>query len=280
MADIEQADIPKAYYAVIPANIRYDSEVPPNAKLLYGEITALCNQKGFCWASNDYFAKLYGCSKQSVSRWIGLLKSRGYISIEMVYREGSKEIENRYIQICEYPMLKNKDTPILKNAKDNNTFSFNNTVNKKVSKKDSFNEIIDRYLSPDGESVRFKDHAERRELLQEWLKVRKAKRSAMTDRAIQMNIEKLEKTAKDSGMSVTDYLKEVICRGWAAFYVIKSYAGNQQKGRKEIVPNWCNDEYEEMVQSHTPVYKKKPKTAADDESIRAKAEAIKQKLST
>lgn len=262
MSDVDQTDVQKAYYAVIPANVRYDNDVPPNAKLLYGEITALCNQKGFCWASNDYFAKLYGCSKSSVSRWIRLLKSKGYISIKIVYREGSNEIENRYIQICEYPILKNEYTPIRKNAKDNNTSSFNNTVNKEERKKNSFDEIIDRYLSPDGESVRFKDCTKRRELLQEWLKVRKAKRAVMTDRTIEMNIEKLDETAQDSGMSVVDYLKEVIRRGWAAFFVIKSDDGNQKKGPKETVPNWCTDEYEEMVQNHTPVYKKKPKTVA------------------
>lgn len=97
---------------------------------------------------------------------------------------------------------------------------------KKESK--SFDAIIDRYLYPDGQSVRFEDHDKRRELLQEWLKVRKAKRAAMTDSAIQMNIDKLDKLACESRMSVVEYLSEVICRGWAAFYVINNYSRPQK----------------------------------------------------
>lgn len=57
-----------AYYAVIPATIRYDSRISANAKLLYGEITALCNEKGFCWATNGYFSELYNVSSRSIQR--------------------------------------------------------------------------------------------------------------------------------------------------------------------------------------------------------------------
>lgn len=60
-------------------------------------------------------------------------------------------------------------------------------------------------------------------LLGEWLKVRKAKRAALTDSAIQLNLEKLNRLARESNLSVNDYLKEVICRGWQAFYPIKEY---------------------------------------------------------
>ena len=64
------------------------------------------------------------------------------------------------------------------------------------------------------------------ELLYEWLKVRKAKRAAMTDKAIELNLNKLDKLAKESGLPVKIYLQEVICRGWQAFYPINNYASN------------------------------------------------------
>ena len=121
-------DSKKSYYAVIPANVRYDESIPPNAKLLYGEITALCNAEGYCWASNKYFAELYGVSISSIKRWIKLLIDRGYITSRLIYKEGSKEIDTRWVQICTEGSIKNEPTSGIKNEPDNNT-SINNTIN-------------------------------------------------------------------------------------------------------------------------------------------------------
>lgn len=69
------------YYAVIPANVRYDSELTPTAKLLYGEITSLCDREGYCWATNNYFSKLYKTSDKTITRNLNLLEQKGYINI-------------------------------------------------------------------------------------------------------------------------------------------------------------------------------------------------------
>ena len=88
------------YYSIIPASVRYDKELTPNAKLLYAEITSLLQMNGVCYASNKYFSELYGKNKVTVSRWIKELRERGYISVSYTYKEGSNEIANRYIQKC------------------------------------------------------------------------------------------------------------------------------------------------------------------------------------
>lgn len=119
----------KSYYAIIPANVRYDKELTPNAKLLYGEITALCNEKGYCWANNSYFAELYKVSKVSVSKWISSLEKKYYISTEIIYKEGSKEILHRYIRIVNDLSKKSLIPPVKEKLKDNTTVSFNNTSN-------------------------------------------------------------------------------------------------------------------------------------------------------
>ena len=129
----------KGYYAIIPANVRYDKRITPNAKLLYGELTALSNEKGYCWAGNQYFSDLYEVSKQSISSWIGQLRDAGYIAVQLEYKEGTKEILNRYIRILDDPIQnilmtppRNFDEGIQENLKDNNTVNTtsNNTINK------------------------------------------------------------------------------------------------------------------------------------------------------
>lgn len=87
------------YYAIIPANIRYDNNLKANEKLLYGEITALCSATGECWASNEYFANLYNKSKDTISDWVSNLKKNGYINIEIIRNLDTKEIIKRIIMI-------------------------------------------------------------------------------------------------------------------------------------------------------------------------------------
>lgn len=88
------------YYAIIPAGVRYDKQLPQGAKLLYGEITALTNKNGYCWASNDYFAKLYSVSIGTIKSWLKCLEDNSYIRRVIKYKSGSKEVEQRFISLA------------------------------------------------------------------------------------------------------------------------------------------------------------------------------------
>lgn len=132
-----EKQIQKNFYAIIPAFVRYDKDLQPNAKLLYGEITALTNEKGFCWAENEYFANLYNVSKTSISKWISSLIKKQYITSEIVYKQGTKEIEHRYLRIVGGGIEEKLNTPIEEKLKDNNT-SNNNTL--KEINKESFSD--------------------------------------------------------------------------------------------------------------------------------------------
>lgn len=165
------------------------------------------------------------------------LKKRGYITVtkQMPGTTQSGRIEYVY-DIYETPRVENQgvekqgveNLPIenqpLENqgqlsTEESNT-EVSSTDNKKKERKSarSFDAIINNYT----------ESLSTRELLGEWLQNRKAKRAAMTDNAIKRNIDKLDEYARESHMSVDDYLSDVIRRGWQAFYPIKNYQGYQR----------------------------------------------------
>ena len=118
------------YYSIIPAEVRYDTDLKDKAKLLYGEITSLSDKNGYCYATNKYFAELYEVSTTTISLLINNLVNKGYVEREIIYKEGTKEILNRYLRIVKGGYLRNFKEGYLKKVKDNNT-SINNTSNNK-----------------------------------------------------------------------------------------------------------------------------------------------------
>jgi len=142
------------YYSVIPADVRYDKDLKDKAKLLYGEISALSNQYGYCYATNKYFADLYNVSSTTISLLIKDLSDKGYIETEIIYKEGTKEILNRYLRIIKGGYLTNLKEGYLRKVKDNNinnnNTSMNNIyINNNISSSLISNNIYD-YLQDNG----------------------------------------------------------------------------------------------------------------------------------
>lgn len=117
-------DIKANYFAIIPASIRYNKELKFGERLMYGEITALSNKEGYCYAKNKYFADLYNVSQSTISRWISHLAELNNIDVQIIRNDKKEIIERRiyikdapYVQNCTYPYTKNNQYPICKKAK-------------------------------------------------------------------------------------------------------------------------------------------------------------------
>lgn len=78
MAEIESP----SYWAVLPAPVRYDKALSPSARILYAEISSLTHETGYCYASNDYFCRLYKLSERTIARLLRELEAGGHIRIE------------------------------------------------------------------------------------------------------------------------------------------------------------------------------------------------------
>lgn len=171
--------------------------------------------------------------KESVTNALCELEQFGYLTRTKATDEKGRFAGYEY-NIFESPQATKPQTenPLTENPSTDNPPQLNtnkyitkelNTKNKKKESKSSFNDIIVEYAK----TLDYEIRAEVTDLLIEWLKVRKAKRAALTDRAIQINIDKLNALAAQSGMNIPAYLREVICRGWAAFYPINTYGNNK-----------------------------------------------------
>ena len=142
---IEQEELEQeyesSYFLMLTIDVLADQRLTDLQKLLYAAITGLCRSRGYCWASNAYFEKLFNKKNTQISTGISKLVELGYIKREIVYKK--KEIENGEIittkQIAyrklsiilnsvnqNTPILENQNTPILENQKEINNNLINN----------------------------------------------------------------------------------------------------------------------------------------------------------
>lgn len=208
------------YYAIIPANVRYDKRLCPNAKLLYGEISALCNKKGFCWANNNYFEELYQVGKRTIQKWIASLVECGYIYCNFRYYENSKVVSDRCLSIIEccgnsYPMNINsypyekKDIGGYEKKDTYNNTSINNTSNKE-RKKDGYNLIINSYTQNPNLII----------TILEFIKMRNLIKKPLTDKGLKLIINRLDRLAENDEDKI-HILEQSIESCWQGIYPLK-----------------------------------------------------------
>ena len=103
-------------YVVIPARVFFDREITDRARLLYGLISNMCNQRGSCWAKNATLARfLGGAADSTVRRLLKELKDHGYIRVED--DDGGANVRKIHLadSLPVYP-LKNERVPAQKSA--------------------------------------------------------------------------------------------------------------------------------------------------------------------
>lgn len=175
------------FIAYLPSKVRYDNSLPFGARIIYAEISALCNAKGYCWASNKYFADLYNNSKDTISRWIADLEKQGYIKCFVSQEEGNSRkiylVNSSLDYLPEEMPLRQKESEVSvkmpkgsrqksregigKNAEhnsiDNNILNnINNTVNANAQQQASSNNLRPSTL----EEEPLKEKAHRADVLQ------------------------------------------------------------------------------------------------------------------
>lgn len=124
-----------SYYAIIPSTVRYDNRLKSAERLLYGEITALIGKDGYCFASNTYFAKLYGVIPGTISRYISHLNELGYIKVDII-KKPNNEITERRIYITDISCKK-----ILHNSYEQNCLYPKQNCTYAISKTEQHTEI-------------------------------------------------------------------------------------------------------------------------------------------
>jgi DNA-binding MarR family transcriptional regulator len=156
-------DIQPGFWSVTPASVRYHEKLSMGAKHLYGEITALCNKQGYCWAKNEYFANLYKRDIRTIQRWVSSLEKQGFISTErgdknyrFIYLTNIGSDKNVMVSMTKMSPYHDKNVVIppstlYKNNTINNTKNkeenFLKKISKRVGKTQSLEESIKDLLS-------------------------------------------------------------------------------------------------------------------------------------
>lgn len=115
----------------MPNEVVKDEKLSDKGKIVYSIILAL-SKNNDCIISNSYISELLNITKTQVSRIINTLKKDGYIEVELIHKENSKEIAMRKcIPVNKYvnTYKQNSSLPIDGNVKEiiyNNKINYNN----------------------------------------------------------------------------------------------------------------------------------------------------------
>ena len=237
---MEEKNTPN-YFGILPANVRYDKKLKPMEKILYTEITALANSKGYCYATNSYFANLYDVHKNTVGTWINKLEKLGYLKSKIIYEKGTKNIKERQLFIVDpinknidtyqqkdcnpinekidTPINEKIDTPINEKIEDNNT-RYNNTRynnKKEINKEKNVTENLLDYIET------LEIDSEKKKIFKEWVEYKKEKNQYKNTKSIDILIKRF---VKYSVQELRDIVEKSIMNNYSGIFEPKEGVNN------------------------------------------------------
>lgn len=209
-----------------------------NEAIMIGELSAEYNyyrqigeitEDGLFYSTVENIKKNTSLSKHQQLKALKHLEEVGLIKVHIKGLPAKRYIEQHFEKILNNKLSKNSTTSCSKieqldvqklNTNNNNKIIINNN-NNKVSKKESFDEIINSYTNNEELRTELKNH----------LATRKAKKATLTNRAIELSLKTLDKLAKTDDDKL-EIVRQSIERGWTGFFEIKK--SFQQKNEEEM----------------------------------------------
>ncbi len=99
------------FYITVQNELLGSDNLSERAKLLYAYIETLSHQKGYCFATNNFFASNFKVSKRTINRHLVELKKANLVRMETVTEENGNRLRYIYPLLCQGE-LQHTATPI------------------------------------------------------------------------------------------------------------------------------------------------------------------------
>lgn len=204
----------------IPKDVWLDGNLNALDKVILVEIDSLDNSDG-CYASNKYIAEFCQCSESKVSRSIQTLIDLRYVDVI------SFNGRVRVLKTClgKLPRQTKQNSEADKAKSLHNNIDNNKDIKTKERKKveSSYDEIVSAMVT----------EPEVKASIYEFIKMRKMIKKPLTDRALKLVIEQLQKLSDGDKEMAIKILEQSIMNNWLGVFPLKAYS----KPVKQKVPS-------------------------------------------
>ena len=92
------------FFTQIPSYVMSSKELNSTDKCVYGVIYTMLNVTHKCFMSNERIGNEIGLSKKTISKTLTKLSRAGLLNIKLTYKNGTKEVDKRYITLGNIPV--------------------------------------------------------------------------------------------------------------------------------------------------------------------------------